>query len=148
MRALAVGVLMVGMAFALASPAWASETFGVEAFANSIASNAEGPLATQAGSHPYALTTTIIFNHEVTGENESFEENLNGEEVPLGEPDVFTHIYGNPRDLEVNLPTGLVVNPAATSVKCTEAQLETSPSAGGSCPAASAVGTVTVYIYG
>jgi hypothetical protein len=148
MKALAVGLLVTGMAFALASPAWASEAFGVEAFSSSIASNAEGAPATQAGSHPYALTTAIVFDHEVTGEKESFKENLNGEEVPLGEPDVSTHIYGNPKHLELNLPAGLVVNPAATSVKCTEAQLETSPGAGGSCPAASAVGTVAVYVNG
>ena len=146
MKALAVGLLVVGMALALASPAWAAETFGIKSFENTIASNAESALATQAGSHPYALTTTIVFNHEVTGEKESFEENLNGEEVPLGEPDVFTHIYGNPKHLEVNLPAGLVVDTTATSVKCTEAQLETSPSAGGSCPAASAVGTITLYV--
>ena len=140
-----VSLVSLGIA---AAPAHATETFGIKSFENTIASNSEGALATQAGSHPYALTTTIIFNHEVTEEKESFEENLNEEEVPLGEPDVFTHIDGNPRDLEVNLPAGLIVNPAATSVKCTEAQLETSPSAGGSCPAASAVGVATVYVSG
>jgi hypothetical protein len=133
---------------AFVTPAWAGEVFGVEAFSSSIASNAQGALATQAGSHPYVLTTTIIFNHEVTGEKESFKENLNEEEVPLGEPDVSTRIYGNPRDLAVNLPAGLTVDPAATSVQCTEAQLETSPSAGGSCPAGSAVGVATVYVSG
>jgi hypothetical protein len=131
-----------------ATPAHATETFGVKSFESSIASNEVGAPATQAGSHPYALTTTILFNHEVTAEKESFRENLNEEEIPLGEPDVFTHIYGNPKHLEVSLPAGLVVNPSATSVKCTEAQLETSPSAGGSCPAASAVGVATVYVSG
>jgi hypothetical protein len=152
MQVLALGLVMallvVGIAFVRASPAWAAEAFGVEAFSSSIASDEAGALATQAGSHPYALTTTIVFNHEVTAEKESFRENLNGEEIPLEEPEVSTHIYGNPRHLEVNLPAGLTVNPTATSVRCTEAQLETSPSAGGSCPAASAVGTVTVYING
>lgn len=148
MKALVVGLLVMGMTFALASPAWAGQTFGVESFTSSIVSNEEGTPATQAGSHPYAMTTMIMFNHEVTGETESFEENLNGEEVPLGEPDVFTHIYGNPKHLEVNLPAGMTVDPAATSVKCTEAQLETSPSAGGACPAASAVGIATIYVDG
>ena len=148
MKALAVGLLVVGMAFALASPAWADEAFGVEAFSSSIASNAEGALATQAGSHPYALTTTVLFKHEVTEEKESFDENLNEEEVPLGEPDVSARIDGNPRDLEVGLPAGLTVDPTTTSVRCTEAQLETSPSAGGSCPAGSAVGVATVYVSG
>jgi hypothetical protein len=133
---------------ALASPAQATESFGVESFSSSIASNPEGAAATQAGSHPYALTTTVMFSHEVTEEEENYKENAKGEEVPLGEPEVFTQIYGNPRDLEVNLPAGLIVNPAATSEKCTEAQLETRQAAGGGCPAASAVGIVTVYIYG
>jgi hypothetical protein len=133
---------------AFATPAQAAETFGVETFSSSITSNEAGAPATQAGSHPYALTTTIVFSHEVTGEKESFKENLNEEEIPLGEPDVSAHIYGNPRDLEVGLPAGLAVDPAATSVRCTEAQLETSPSAGGSCPAASAVGVATVYVNG
>ncbi len=148
LRSALVALLTALLLFALASPARASETFGVESFASSIASNTEGASATQAGSHPYALTTTVMFNHQVTGEEEDFKENEKGVEVPLGEPEVFAHIYGSPRDLEVNLPSGLVVDPAATSVKCTEAQLETSPSSGGACPAASAVGVVTVYIAG
>jgi len=131
-----------------ATPAHATEPFGVESFSGLIASNPEGAPATQAGSHPYALTSTVFFKHEVTGEKESFRENLNEEEVPLGEPDVSTRIAGNPRDLDVGLPAGLMVDPAATSVRCTEAQLETSPSAGGSCPAASAVGVATVYVSG
>src|SRR5271163_245954 len=96
-RGLAVGLLMAslvtGMAFALADPAWASETsgvesFGVESFASSIMSNAEGELATQAGSHPFAMTTSIVFNHVVTAVAEP--------------PRVRT--YGDPRDIEVNLP--------------------------------------------
>jgi hypothetical protein len=148
MKALAVGLLVTGIAFALASPAWASETFGIKSFESSIASNPEGTLATQAGSHPYALTTTVMFSHKVIEEEETYKENAKGEEVPLGEPEVFTQIYGNPRNLEVNLPAGLVINPAATAVECTEAQLETRQAAGGGCPAASAVGIVTVYIYG
>jgi hypothetical protein len=132
----------------VAAPAHATETFGVESFSSSISSNPEGALATQAGSHPYALTTTVMFNHEVTEEEETYKENAKGEEVPLGEPEVFTQIYGNPRNLEVNLPAGLIINPAATAIKCTEAQLETRQAAGGGCPAASAVGIVTVDIYG
>jgi hypothetical protein len=140
--------LVVLVMLVFATPAQATETFGIKTFESTIASNPEGALATRAGSHPYALTTTVIFNHEVTAEKESFKENLNEEEVPLEEPDVSTRIYGNPKHLEVNLPAGLTVDPAATSVRCTEAQLETSPSAGGSCPAASAVGVATVYVSG
>ena len=139
--------LVTGVAFALASPAGASEVFGVEAFESSIEGQEHSP-AIQAGSHPYAVSTTIMFNHRMTEEEEAYEENGKEEEVPLGEPEVFAHIYGNPRDLEMNLPAGLVVNPAGTSMKCTEAQLESKPAAGGSCPAGSTVGIVTAYISG
>lgn len=144
-----MSLLAVGIVYActFVSPAWATERFGVETFGSSIESQAHEPVV-QAGTHPYALTTTVIFAHEITREKESYKKNLNNEKVPLEEPEVFTHIYGNPKDIAVNLPTGLVVNPAATAVRCTEAQLETSPGAGGSCPAAAAVGVGTVYVSG
>jgi hypothetical protein len=153
LRSLTIAPLLALVPLGIAvTPAHAAETFGIKAFSSSIASNSEGEGGRvpdlQAGSHPYALTTTVVFNHEVTEEKESFKENLNEEEVPLKEPDISAHIDGNPRDLAVNLPAGLTVDPAATSVRCTEAQLETSPSAGGSCPAASAVGVATVYVNG
>ena len=51
---------------------------------------------------------------------------------------------GNPNDLTVNLPAGVVVNPNATPVKCTEAQLESDGQAGGGCPDASQVGVVRI----
>src|ERR1035438_4788764 len=89
-RALAVGLvtasLMTGVAFALASPAGASEVFGVEAFESSIEGQEHSP-AIQAGSHPYAVSATIMFNHGMTEEEEAYEENGKEEEVPLGEPD-------------------------------------------------------------
>jgi hypothetical protein len=144
----AVVLLAIGSLLVSASPVWATEAFGLEAFESSIEGQDRSP-DTQAGSHPYAVTATIMFDHEVTREEEDFKRNGKGEEIPLGEPEVFTHLYGNPRHLEINLPTGFVVNPAAaTRVKCTEVQLETDPSAGGSCPNASAVGMVTAYING
>jgi hypothetical protein len=113
-KGLALGLLLaslaMGAAFALAGPARASETsgvesFGAESFASSIVSNAEGALATQAGSHPYALTTSIVFNHVVTAMEEP--------------PRVRT--YGDPKDIVVNLPQGVVVAPRATETECTEA---------------------------
>jgi hypothetical protein len=139
-KGLAVGLLMAslatGMAFALAGPAWASETagvesFGVESFASSIASNAEGAPATQAGSHPYALTTSIVFNHVVT--------------APEEPPRVRT--YGDPKDIEVNLPQGVIVDPRATEMECTEAELE-NPEGPASCPNGSAVGVFSIYLDG
>jgi hypothetical protein len=138
---LAVGLLMAslatGMAVALAGPARASETsgsesFGVESFASSIVSNAEGVPATQAGSHPYALTTSIVFNHAVTAI----------EEEP---PQVLT--YGDPRDIEVNLPQGVIVDPRATETECTEVELESGDGPTG-CPDAAAVGVFSIYLDG
>ncbi len=148
MTRLIMSLLAVAVMCTFASPARATEAFGVEAFESSIEAAQDHTPATQAGSHPYAVTAMIMFNHKVTREEENFKENGSEEEVPLGEPEVGAHIYGNPRHLEVNLPAGLVISPAATSVKCTEAQLETNPGVGGACPAASAVGLVTLYING
>jgi len=114
-----------------ASPAWASEAFGVESFASSIASNAEDNAAGQAGSHPYALTTAIVFDHVVTAMEEP--------------PRVRT--YGDPKDIEVNLPQGLTIDPRATEARCTEAELESRQESSG-CPNAAAVGVFSVYLDG
>jgi hypothetical protein len=121
--------LVVGVICVFASPAWASETFGVEGFRSSIVSNAEGALATQAGSHPYALTTAIEFNHVVTAT-----------EKPLR-----VRTYGDPKDIEVKLPAGMIVDPLATETRCTESELE-SQGAPASCPNAAAVGVVSLYL--
>jgi hypothetical protein len=125
--------MAMGIAFAFAGSALADETFGVESFASSIVSNAGGALATQAGSHPYALTTSIVFNHVVTA-------------IEAGQaPRVRTS--GDPKDIEVNLARGVVVDPRATEARCTEAELE---SAGGpaGCPNGAAVGVFSIYLDG
>ncbi len=121
LRALAAASLGLGAVLVFASPAWAS--FGIETFENSIV-NQEALPAAQAGSHPYAMTTTIVFDHHATGESEQ----------PIV-PD------GDPKSLEVNLPAGLIVNPTATKERCTETELELT----GGCSNASAVGVVTIY---
>ena len=120
--------ICIGVTFcaslALANSARASdgsEQFGIEGFF----SEASG---TQAGSHPDALTTTIVFNHRF---DLAYKETHNGTgELP----------YGSPNGIEVNLPAGVVVDPRATEARCTEAELENQ----GSCPGPSAVGVVTV----
>ncbi len=119
------------------SPAWAGEAFGVEAFESKIVSNAEGAGGgvpdLQAGSHPYAITTAITFNHVVT----AIEE----EEPPR------VRTYGDPKDIEVNLPPGVIVDPRATETRCTEAELER-PEGPASCPNGAAVGVFSVYLDG
>jgi hypothetical protein len=130
---LAIGVAVaVAVAFALASPAWADEAFGVETFEGSTMRNAEGASATQAGSHPYAMTTTIMFNHIVTA---------------IEEERVRVRTYGDPKDIEVNLPQGVIVDPRATEARCTEAELERGGTSTG-CPNAAAVGVFSVYLDG
>lgn len=133
MRGIAAGLLATGAAFALASPAWAGEAFGVEAFGNSIVSSAGGAPATQAGSRPYAMTTTIVFSHVVTGEE-------------AGQPP-RVRTYGDPKDVEVNLPAGTIVDPLATETRCTEAELERGGGPAG-CPNAAAVGVFSAYLDG
>jgi hypothetical protein len=135
MKGLAVGLLVAGMAFAPASPARASEAFGVEAFESKIVSNEAGAGGgvpdLQAGSHPYALTTAIVFNHVVTKEEK-------------GKPP-RVRTYGDPKDIEVNLPAGIIVDPLATETRCTESELE-SPEGPASCPNAAAIGVVSIYL--
>jgi hypothetical protein len=117
------------------------EAFGVYSFGVGL-ENQDGTPVVQAGSHPFALTTNIFFNHTVTAEEERCEETFDETECrDLDTPEVSANIYGDPRDIEVNLPRGVVVNPNATPVKCTEAELE---SKRGNCPPASAIGRLIV----
>jgi hypothetical protein len=134
--------LLAAGAIVFASPAAAGgvsgparfgpETFGFYNFESSLSGAEGGSPAVQAGSHPYAMTTTIMFNHELIIEEpeEGFAENK---------------IYGDPKNMEVNLPVGLIGNPEATETKCTEAELASEDKGGGGCPNSSAVGSGIVY---
>jgi hypothetical protein len=94
--------------------------FGIQSF-DGATSGTDGSAVTQAGSHPYELRNSFTLNSH-------FSEEL------------FALVpHEDPKDLTVNLPAGLVVNPNATPVRCTESQLEN-----GGCPDASVVGTITV----
>jgi hypothetical protein len=108
----------------LALPARANgvgEPFGIEAFSTQI----EG---TQAGSHPESMTTTIVFDHHFDPEYKKLH--AGDGELP----------NGSPQNIEINLPPGLVVDPTATDMRCTEAELEDQ----NNCPIGSAVGSATV----
>jgi hypothetical protein len=124
------------------------EAFGAYSFESAFENNDHSP-ATDAGSHPYALSTTVVFNHALANEEEepACRENLSTEETECVPSGLFINsglrTYGDLKDLEVNLPPGFVANPNATGVKCTEHQLETRPAAGGGCPLGAAVGVVT-----
>jgi hypothetical protein len=84
------------------------------------ASGSDGSPVTQAGSHPDQLTIDTGFPTQLHG-------------VASAAP------AGHLRDLRINLPRGVVVNPRATPIRCREIQLQTE-----NCPDASAIGTLTV----
>ena len=119
-RALAAAALAAALALCVAAPA-ARADFGVSNWeagtctvANCTYASPKSTFYTQvAGRPPFGITDF------------SFNRNL------LGFPE------GAVRDVRVDLPPGLSVNPEATSVQCTEAELE-----GAGCPAAASVGTV------
>jgi hypothetical protein len=90
--------------------------------------NSHGEEDTEAGTHPYSLTVTERFPALKTG---SFSMN-----VP-------EHL----RDLRVDLPAGVMLNPNSTPVRCTEKQLE-SDLEGKGCPPGSQVGTLSLAVVG
>jgi hypothetical protein len=79
----------------------------------------DGSAATVAGSHPQQYTVAFSFTTEVESAN-----GLTG--------------AGHPRYISSELPRGLLGDPAATPVLCTEAQLTAIPA--GECPDASQIG--------
>ena len=104
---------------------------GAGGFAASAYANG-GAAATQADSHPYQLDLTVGLN-----QGGSFEDQLG---------DIFAD--GDLRDLKIEMPPGLIVNPAVLA-KCTLEQFHTPRSSpfetslsGESCPDRSQVGTV------
>jgi hypothetical protein len=120
----------VWLALAGASSAWADFGLlpGAAGFDGSV-TNQDGSTATQAGSHPFAITTTINFNATV---------NRQGQPAP----------DGSPRDIQVDVPPGLVGNPTAIST-CTVTQLSTSDIGDthtNSCPASSQIGTTVALL--
>jgi hypothetical protein len=80
----------------------------------------------RAGSHPYGLTV-----------NYSLATHFN-EEIGVAEPD-----GGQPKKLTVDFPPGLVINPTATPVRCTDGRLIKQ-----ACPLTSAVGVAVVRLEG
>jgi hypothetical protein len=130
-----VAILAASLLASVAS-ASAAEEFGFAP--NGIAAaatNADGTPDTQAGSHPFALSTGITVKTIV-------EKNFIGEERPRAEG-------GNVRDIEVNLPPGLVGDPAATSL-CSARQFSEgfSFSVGVICPEDTQVGIVRINLTG
>ncbi len=111
----AAGTASIAAEFAVSSdPAG----FGI-ADARAWASNANGTIDTQAGSHPFALTF-------------AFNMNSNAQHTPEGEV----------RNLDVNLPPGLVGNATAVP-RCTRAQFDEEK-----CPTGSQIGVAPTDLGG
>jgi hypothetical protein len=115
---------------ALSEPLTVSSTpagFGVEAYEFNP-TNEDGSLDTQAGSHPFQLTTALRLNEELVE---------GAARVPVGMS----------KDLHFNLPPGLVGNPTVVP-QCTEAEFTTTSALDNECPANTAVGVAAATIRG
>ncbi len=104
--------------------------FGVEQY-ELVASNEDGSLDTQAGSHPFNLTATLNFNTEIKGTN------------VLGAP--FQRPSGEGKELRFLLPQGLVGDPDAVP-QCTIKQFSRHLNTVNECPADTAVGVAEVML--
>jgi len=105
--------------------------FGIDAFDGQVTANAAGAPFTQAGGHPFAASTTILFN-TLTNPNP-----LLGSTWPV-EPT---------KDVFVDLPPGFIGNPTATgNALCTQVQLANSQGieAKPLCPTGSQIGVASV----
>ena len=86
-----IGALTVALGLFVSVVSSAHASFGlVPGSFKTTATNADGTIDLQAGSHPYAYTVSFAFNHDSKGEPE-----------------------GNVRDIEVLLPPGFVGSPLA-----------------------------------
>jgi hypothetical protein len=112
-----------------AGPTWASASFGVES-TELHTEEQNGAPATQAGSHPYAFTTTILLKRHPLSEAQE-KEGL-GDAGPLGREIAD----GDARNVETTLPAGVIGDLAGVE-RCSEQQL-----ARQECPATSQVGVV------
>jgi hypothetical protein len=99
-------------------------SFGVEDY-EMVPEEAGGGIDTQAGSHPFQLTTTLALNQDAAGKPAALA-----------------------KDLDFKLPPGLIGNPTPFP-QCTLAQFQAKGPLGGSenlCPGQTAVGAVQVTV--
>ncbi|HEY5343055.1 MAG TPA: hypothetical protein VIJ66_05290 [Solirubrobacteraceae bacterium] len=103
--------------------------FGIESFTTSVTESLGGPF-TQAGGHPFAASTTFVFN-STTDDNGHLK-----------------NAGGDPREVEAELPPGFVGDPQAAA-KCPLAvfQRAISPSTS-ACAEGTQVGFVAVALNG
>jgi hypothetical protein len=99
-----------------------------------VASNEDGSFDTQAGSHPFSLTTTLDLNR------------IGGPPSPWTEKTSSSYQPALPKDLRFDLPPGLVGNPVPFP-QCTDAQFTTKVGFVNMCPADTAVGVASITVY-
>ena len=133
MRKTLIGAVVTALALFAAAPAWAGFGFAEEhGFEVSIL-NRDGTPDVQAGSHPYSYATTIGLN-EASSPGHSYTEG------------------GDARDVEVQLPPGLVGDPGAVpqcpSSVFTTTQLVKSVLTTASCPDDTQVGVAKLDLSG
>ena len=114
--------------------------FGVQSFV-ARTTGTDGQNYTQAGGRPYAATTSVFFNTDLRTLPEGFTE-----------PAVVSRV----KDVDVKLPAGFYGNPLATLEKeghperCPQSRFTEGVPGGpvphGSCPAATQVGEVSVFL--
>lgn len=100
--------------------------FGIQSASGLVASDADGTPETQAGAHPYEISTTIKLNTTTATTG-----------LPLELPD------GQVKNIVVDLPPGFSGNPTAAP-KCSDADFEDGLFAG-ACPDDTQVGYAEVY---
>jgi hypothetical protein len=106
-----------------------SVPFGLAYFTTDLTQEG-GEADTQAGSHPYELTTSLAFN-------------VSGREAPGGAESPLAN--ASPKDVEVALPPGLLGNPTAVP-QCSQQAFQEREKL--NCPVDTQVGTVKPSFYG
>jgi DNA-binding beta-propeller fold protein YncE len=91
--------------------ATADAGFGIQSFSVSFL-NKDGTSDTQAGSHPYEMVTTFVFNTKAVPR------------IPYADSPYELRPVDNAKDIIVTLPPGLVGDPEATAKKCTLSELD------------------------
>jgi hypothetical protein len=129
-KARIIAPLAVLVTLVLASPALATFGFPAEGGMKVAITNQDGTPDTQAGSHPFAFTTTLAVN----------SEEREGKIVPAG---------GDQKNIEVSIPPGLVGDPSATP-RCSLEQFreEAANNLLGfreNCPETSQIGIIELY---
>jgi hypothetical protein len=131
MRKALIGSVVAIAALAVAGPAWAGFGLTEEHGFEVSFTNENGTPDTQAGSHPFAYTTTVTLN----------EEEKNGNKFTQG---------GNARDIEVELFPGLVGDPGAVPA-CTIAAFDKQELSFGDshpCPDDTQIGVIELKLNG